>query len=115
MKLTIAKLAKILNGEFIGEGSTSLSNLAKIEEAKEGDITFISNTRYLPWLYKTGASVTIIDKGLEYDKDKIKNLIMVDDAYLSFKALSLIKTVCKPETLTIKSIKPMLMNSTMRF
>ena len=43
-------------------------NLAKIEEAKEGDITFISNTRYLPWLYKTGASVIIVDKGLEYDK-----------------------------------------------
>ena len=87
MKLTIAELAKILNGEFIGEGATSLSNLAKIEEATEGDITFISNTRYLPWLYKTGASVTIIDKGLEYDKDKIKNLIIVDDAYLSFNML----------------------------
>ena len=71
MKLTIAELAKILNGEFIGEGTTSLSNLAKIEEATDGDITFISNTRYLPWLYKTGASVIIIDKGLEYDKGKI--------------------------------------------
>ena len=87
MKLTIAELAKILNGDFIGEGATSLSNLAKIEEAKEGDITFISNTRYLPWLYKTGASVTIIDKGLEYDRDKIKNLVIVDDAYLSFNML----------------------------
>ena len=87
MKSTIAELAKILNGEFIGEGSTSLSNLAKIEEAKEGDITFISNPRYLPWLYKTNASVIIIDKGLEYDHAKIKNLIIVDDAYLSFNML----------------------------
>ena len=35
MKLTIAELAKILNGKFIGEGTTSLSNLSKIEEATQ--------------------------------------------------------------------------------
>ena len=34
MKLTIAELAKILKGEVIGDGNTSLINLAKIEEAK---------------------------------------------------------------------------------
>ena len=56
MKLTIAELAKILKGEVMGDGNTSLINLAKIEEAKSGDITFISNPRYLPWLYKTSAS-----------------------------------------------------------
>ena len=87
MKLTITELAKILNGKFIGNGTTNLTNLAKIEEAKEGDITFISNPRYLPWLYKTKASVVIIDKVLEYDNAKIKNLILVDDAYLSFNTL----------------------------
>ena len=87
MKLTIAELAKILKGEVIGDGNTSLINLAKIEEAKSGDITFISNPKYIPWLYKTGASVVVIDKGLPYDKTKIKNLIIVDDAYLSFNNL----------------------------
>ena len=87
MKLTIAELAKILKGEVIGDGDISLTNLAKIEEAKNGDITFISNPRYLTWLYKTSASVVIIDKGLEYDNTKIKNLIIVDDAYLSFNNL----------------------------
>ena len=87
MKLTIAELAKILNGNYIGDGATSLTNLAKIEEAKDGDITFISNPRYLPWLYKTGASVVIVDKGLKYDDVEITNLIIVDDAYLSFNSL----------------------------
>ena len=87
MKLTINELAKILKGEIFGEGSTSLTNLAKIEEAKTGDITFISNPKYLPWLYKTNASVIIIDKGLTYDNKKNKNLIIVDDSYLSFNIL----------------------------
>ena len=87
MKLTINELARILKGEVFGDGSTSLTNLAKIEEAKTGDITFISNPRYLPWLYKTSASVIIIDKGLTYENKKNKNLIIVDDAYLSFNSL----------------------------
>ncbi len=87
MKLTINELAKILSGEVIGDGGTSLTNLAKIEEAKPGDITFVSNPRYLPWLYKTHASVVIVDNGLAYDNKKIKNLIIVDDAYLSFNSL----------------------------
>jgi len=87
MKLTINELAKILKGEIFGDGSTSLTNLAKIEEAKTGDITFISNPKYLPWLYKTNASVIIIDKGLTYDNKKNKNLIIVDDSYLSFNIL----------------------------
>jgi len=87
MKLTINELARILKGEVFGDGSTSLTNLAKIEEAKTGDVTFISNPRYLPWLYKTSASVIIIDKGLRYENKKNKNLIIVDDAYLSFNSL----------------------------
>ena len=87
MKLTINELAGILKGEVFGDGSTSLTNLAKIEEANTGDITFISNPRYLPWLYKTNASVIIIDKGLTYENKKNKNLIIVDDAYLSFNSL----------------------------
>ena len=57
MKLTIAELAKILKGEVIGNSDIPLTNLAKIEEAQNGDITFISNPRYLPWLYKTSASI----------------------------------------------------------
>ena len=87
MKLTVAGLAKILKGKFVGEGDTPLKNLSKIEDAKPGDITFISNPKYLVWLYKTDASVVIANKDLKYDHEKIKNLILVDDAYLSFNLL----------------------------
>ena len=84
MNLTIAELAKILKGKFVGEGDIPLSGVSKIEEAKSGDISFISNPKYLPWLYKSQASVVIIDKDLDFDDEKIQNLILVDNAYLSF-------------------------------
>ena len=87
MKLTVAGLAKILNGKFIGKGNTPLSKLSKIEDAKAGDVTFISNPKYLVWLYKTNASAVIVNKDLDYDDKKNQNLILVDDPYLSFNLL----------------------------
>lgn len=87
MKLTVAELAEILKGKVVGEENTPLYNLAKIEEAQKGDISFISNPKYLPWLYKTKASVVIIDSEQDYDAKKIKNVIIVENAYLSFNKL----------------------------
>ena len=87
MKLTIAELAEILKGRVVGNESAQLFNLSKIEEAQKGDITFMSNPKYIPWLYKTKASVVIVDSGLDYDDKKIGNIILVDNAYLSFNQL----------------------------
>ena len=86
MKLTIGELAKILNGDFIGNSDT-LINLAKLKKLKTEILhLFLIQDIYLGYI-KLGASVVIIDKGLEYDNTKIKNLIIVDDAYLSFNML----------------------------
>ena len=87
MKLTIAELAEILKGKVVGEDNTQLFKLSKIEDAQKGDITFVSNPRYLPWLYKTKASVVIVDSNLEYDNKKVGNIILVDNAYSSFNEL----------------------------
>lgn len=84
MKLTVAELAEILNGNFIGKGSTLLHGLSKIEEAREGEITFISNPKYMPWLNKTNASVIILNRNIEFENKNSKNLIFVDNSYLSF-------------------------------
>ena len=87
MKLTIAELAEILKGKVVGEDNTQLFKLSKIEDAQEGDITFVANPRYIPWLYKTKASVVIVDSNLEYDNKKVGNIILVDNAYSSFNEL----------------------------
>jgi len=44
MKLTIKEIAEFVNGKITGPGDVSISSLAKIEEAKPGDLTFL----YLP-------------------------------------------------------------------
>ena len=68
-------------------GNTPLIKPSKIEDAQIGDVTFVSNPKYIPWLYKTKASVVIIDSDLEYDDKKTGNVILVENAYSSFNKL----------------------------
>ena len=87
MKLTLANLALKLNGDIVGDSETKLNNIAKIEYAKKGDITFLSNKKYLPWLKKTKASLIIVNKDFDIKVYKSLNFLCVEDSYLAFNQL----------------------------
>ena len=87
MKLTLANLALKLNGDIVGDREIKLNNIAKIEYAKKGDITFLSNKKYLPWLKKTKASLIIVNKDFDIKKYKSLNFLCVEDSYLAFNQL----------------------------
>ena len=87
MKFTAKQIAEILEGEVEGSLETEVSKLSKIEEGKEGSLTFLSNPKYTPFLYTTNASVVIVNKDLAIEKEISATLIKVDDAYKSFSKL----------------------------
>ena len=87
MKLTLANLALKLNGDIVGDSEIKLNNIAKIEDAKKGDITFLSNKKYLPWLKKTKASLIIVNKDFDIKMYKSLNFLLVEDSYLAFNQL----------------------------
>ena len=87
MKLTLANLALKLNGDIVGDSEIKLNNIAKIEYAKKGDITFLSNKKYLPWLKKTKASLIIVNKDFDTKMYKTLNFLCVEDSYLAFNQL----------------------------
>ena len=87
MKLTLANLALRLNGNIVGDSEIILNNIAKIEYAKKGDITFLSNKKYLPWLKKTKASLIIVNKDFDIKMYKSLNFLCVEDSYLAFNQL----------------------------
>ena len=87
MKLTLANLALKLNGDIVGDREIKLNNIAKIEYAKKGDITFLSNKKYLPWLKKTKASLIIVNKDFDIKMYKSLNFLCVEDSYLAFNQL----------------------------
>ena len=70
-----------------GNGSETVNMLAKIQDAKKGQITFLANPKYEQFIYTTQASAVIVNKDFVAKKPVASNLILVDDAYISFTSL----------------------------
>ena len=87
MKFTAEQIASILEGVVDGNPNVEVSSLSKIEEGKEGTLSFLSNPKYTPFIYKTDASIVIVNKDFIPENEIKSTLIRVDDSYKSFSKL----------------------------
>lgn len=87
MEFTVQQIADLLQGKIEGDSSLKVSTLSKIEEAQVGALAFLSNVKYEPFLYSTGASAVIVSETLELKKPVAAALIRVIDPYSSFSTL----------------------------
>lgn len=87
MKFTVQQIADLLQGTIEGDSNAKVSTLAKIEEARQGALAFLSNAKYEPFLYTTQASAIIVSDKLELKKPVAPTLIRVADPYTSFSVL----------------------------
>ena len=87
MKFTAEQIAGILEGEVVGNPMAEVFRLSKIEEGAEGSLTFLSNPKYLNYIYTTKASVTIVNETFVSESPLTTTLIKVQDAYAAFSKL----------------------------
>lgn len=87
MVFPAAQIAMLVNGKLEGDASVAVSSFGKIEEAKEGQLTFFANPKYEEFLYTTRASVVIINEAHELKQPVTATLIRVPDAYSAFATL----------------------------
>jgi UDP-3-O-[3-hydroxymyristoyl] glucosamine N-acyltransferase len=87
MEFTINQIASMLGGEVKGDGSGKIGMLAKIQDAKKGQIAFLSNPKYEQFIYTTQASAVIVKRDFLAKKEINSALILVDDPYNSFTTL----------------------------
>ncbi|QSE99098.1 UDP-3-O-(3-hydroxymyristoyl)glucosamine N-acyltransferase [Fulvivirga lutea] len=87
MEFTVSQIAELLGGKVEGNGEAKIKMLGKIQEAKSGEISFLSNPKYEPHIYETNASAVIVKKGFSPKKKLNTSLILVDDPYSSFTVL----------------------------
>lgn len=87
MRFSAAQIALIIQGKIEGNPDASVETFGKIEEAKDGQLTFLANPKYEDFLYTTAASVVIINSAQELRQPVNTTLIRVPDAYSAFATL----------------------------
>jgi UDP-3-O-[3-hydroxymyristoyl] glucosamine N-acyltransferase len=87
MQFTAHQISLMLDGTVEGDSNVSVNQLAKIEEAEAGSLSFLANPKYEQFLYTTKASLVIVNKDLVLSEPVTATLIRVENAYSAFTIL----------------------------
>src|SRR4051812_35118354 len=87
MQFTAAQISILLNGKIEGNADATVTSFGKIEEAEQGQLTFLANPKYEDYLYTTNASIAIVNESYELRQAVKPTLIRVRDAYSAFAQL----------------------------
>jgi UDP-3-O-[3-hydroxymyristoyl] glucosamine N-acyltransferase len=96
MEFTAQQIADLLQGQVDGDPGAKVSRLSKIEEGTPGSLSFLANPAYTPHIYKTAASVVIVNRDFQADSPITATLVRVENAYQSFaKLLEVYNTISR--------------------
>ncbi len=87
MEFKAKQIADMIGGRVEGDENATVSTFAKIEEGKEGAISFLSNPKYTHYIYDTKSSVVLINENVELEHPVKATLIRVKNAYESVALL----------------------------
>ena len=90
----LQQLAELVGGEVSGDPDIEISRVAPIDQAQQGDITFVANPKYLSLLATCQASAVIVSPETEVEG---LSLIRCKNPYLAFaKILTLLQVPKHP-------------------
>jgi UDP-3-O-[3-hydroxymyristoyl] glucosamine N-acyltransferase len=93
---TLKEINKAVDGELVGDENAEVSGIAAIEDAREGDLTFIANKKNLTLLQASRASAVIVRQGTDIGRKGI-NVLFVKDPHLALaKAIEALRPVERP-------------------
>lgn len=87
MEYSAHQIATLINGEIIGNPQVTVNNLSRIEEGAPGTLSFLANPKYEDYLYKTLASIVIVNKDFKPKTEIEATMIKVDDPHKAFAKL----------------------------
>ncbi|MDR0573368.1 MAG: UDP-3-O-(3-hydroxymyristoyl)glucosamine N-acyltransferase [Tannerella sp.] len=87
MEFTAQQIADFLKGNVVGDPAAKVNNFSKIEEGTPGTITFLSNRKYERFIYKTKASIVLVNEDFIPAASIESTLIKVSNAYTSLAKL----------------------------
>jgi len=87
MDLKAQEVAELINGVVEGDNNSTINKLSKIENGDNNSLSFLGNPKYNDYLYKSTASIIIVNKSLELKEPVKPTLIRVKDPNLAFSIL----------------------------
>lgn len=81
--VSVKDLASELGLKVIGDDQCQLTGVASMEDASEGNLSFIRSTKYLKFLDSTHASAVIVPEDMKIPDTK-KTLLLSKNPYISF-------------------------------
>ncbi|MFT4569273.1 MAG: UDP-3-O-[3-hydroxymyristoyl] glucosamine N-acyltransferase [Hyphomicrobiaceae bacterium] len=79
--MRLAELAEILGARLEGDPEVQIQGLAPIDEAGDGDLSFVASPKYRRLIETTGASAVIVS---ENEKGQPRNALRVPEPYAAF-------------------------------
>jgi len=87
MEITLRELAELISGTVIGDPDAKVNGLGSLDDAVEGQITFLANPKLAEKVSRTGATAVILPPGADGFG---RNVIETSNPYLAFaKVLTL--------------------------
>lgn len=81
MQLTLGQIARLIDGTVKGDASVIIEDVAEIQHAHSGAITFLANPKYTQYLTTTLATAIIVEENFS---GTFPNLILVKNPNLAF-------------------------------
>lgn len=104
MEFTAQQIADYLKGKIEGNPEVKVNSFSKIEEGKPGTISFLSNPKYNQYIYDSEASIILVNREFEPEKEVSATLIRVDNAYESLASLLSLVEQYTPQKKGISSL-----------
>ena len=96
MEFTARQIAEMIDGRVEGNENAAVNSFAKIEEGREGAISFLSNPKYTHFLYDTRSTIVLVNEDLELERPVSATLIRVKNAYEAVARLLQLYDSMKP-------------------
>lgn len=104
MEFTAKQIAEFIGGRVEGNENATVNTFAKIEEGKKGAISFLSNPKYMHYIYDTESSIVLVNEDVELERETKATLIRVKNAYECVARLLQLYDSMKPRKTGVDSL-----------
>ena len=96
MEFTAEMIAVFLGGQVAGDKEAKVHTVSSIEEGEPGALTYLTNPKYEKHLYKTRASIVLVNKDFTPSEPVTATLIKVEDTGAAVLKLLQMYQAAKP-------------------